>query len=216
MSDLKGFSFTFLDANDNVLASTSGANWRDTSSAVGAAATGTMAKLVVSRDDNSDFTLAANGATELNASVDGGSTLADVGTAANTTTVLAKSAVDWVDEKNPPVKVGYDAVNQRLSFEVDRTVLGSGTDSNFSSFSVYGSASQTGVNNLGLTNATMPAGLPSVVARCFTATRSLQPAKRSSRTTSATASRLPQLGAPELLDLQGTTEEAIDANGAIG
>ena len=152
-SDLKGFSFTFLDANDNVLASTSGANWRDTSSAVGAAAAGTMTKLIVSRDDNADFKLAANAATSLNASVDGGSTTADVNTADITTTVLAKSAVDWVDEKNPPVKVGYDAVNQRLQFEVDRTVLGSGTDSNFSSFSVYGSASQTGINNLGLTNA---------------------------------------------------------------
>jgi flagellar hook protein FlgE len=51
---------------------------------------------------------------------------------------------DWVDEKNPPVKVGYDAINQRLKFEVDRTVLGSGTDSNFNSFSAYGSATQTG------------------------------------------------------------------------
>jgi len=60
---------------------------------------------------------------------------------------------DWVDEKNPPVRVGYDSINQRLSFEVDRTVLGSGTDSNFNSFSVYGAAGQTGVNNLGLTNA---------------------------------------------------------------
>ena len=58
-----------------------------------------------------------------------------------------------MDEKNPPVKVGYDAVNQRLSFQVDRTVLGSGTDSDFNTFSVFGGATQTGINNLGLTNA---------------------------------------------------------------
>ena len=55
--------------------------------------------------------------------------------------------------KNPPVKVGYDEVNQRLKFEVDRTVLGSGTESNFNSFSVYGSSTQSGTNNIGLTNA---------------------------------------------------------------
>ncbi|MDA9929759.1 flagellar hook-basal body complex protein [Alphaproteobacteria bacterium] len=60
---------------------------------------------------------------------------------------------DWVDEKNPLVKVGYDEVNQRLKFEVDRTVLGSGTESNFNSFSVYGSSTQSGTNNIGLTNA---------------------------------------------------------------
>ena len=70
-----------------------------------------------------------------------------------TTTILAESSIDWVDEKDPPVKVGYDAINQRLSFQVDRTVLGSGTDSDFNTFSVYGGATQTGVNNLGLTNA---------------------------------------------------------------
>ena len=64
-----------------------------------------------------------------------------------------KISDDWVDEKNPPVKVGYDEVNQRLKFEVDRTVLGSGTESNFNSFSAYGSSTQSGTNNLGLTNA---------------------------------------------------------------
>ncbi|MBL6787673.1 MAG: flagellar hook-basal body complex protein, partial [PS1 clade bacterium] len=29
----------------------------------------------------------------------------------------------WVDERQPPVKVGYDEINQRLTFKVDRTVL---------------------------------------------------------------------------------------------
>ena len=50
----------------------------------------------------------------------------DVGAGANKTALGLDSVTisdDWVDEKNPPVKVGYDAVNQRLSFEVDRTVL---------------------------------------------------------------------------------------------
>ncbi len=216
-SDLKGFSFTFLDANDNVLASTSGANWRDTSSAVSAAAAGTMTKLIVSRDDNADFKLAANAATSLNVSVDGGSTTADVSTADNTTTVLAKSAVDWVDEKNPPVKVGYDAVNQRLQFEVDRTVLGSGTDSNFSSFSVYGSASQTGTNNLGLTNADNAGrvairGGEVLYGDSFVATgEEIQPNDKRYGIKVAYNSELQNFSISS-----GTTGEAIDANGAIG
>ena len=48
----------------------------------------------------------------------------------------------WVDELNPPVKVTYDEINQRLQFTVDRTVLGTGTDSNFNSFTVYGAQRQ--------------------------------------------------------------------------
>ena len=91
-SDLKGFSFTFVDSNGDVLASTAGENWRDTASAVGAAAAGTIAKMFVSRDDNVDFELAADGATELNVSIDGGSNFTDLATTANTTTVLEKSA----------------------------------------------------------------------------------------------------------------------------
>ena len=51
---------------------------------------------------------------------------------------------------NPPVKVTYDEINQRLQFTVDRTVLGTGTDSNFNSFTVYGKSTATDTNNLGL------------------------------------------------------------------
>ena len=56
----------------------------------------------------------------------------------------------WVDELNPPVKVTYDEINQRLQFTVDRTVLGTGTDSNFNSFTIYGKGTATDTNNLGL------------------------------------------------------------------
>ena len=68
--------------------------------------TATLAKLIVSRDDNTDFTLVAGGATGLSASTDGGANSVTVNTGTVTTDVLAKSSVDWVDEKNPPVKVG--------------------------------------------------------------------------------------------------------------
>ena len=60
------------------------------------------------------------------------------------------TSTDWVDEKNPPVKVAYDNINQRLNFTVDRNVLGTGTDSNFNSFAIYGAATATATNNLGI------------------------------------------------------------------
>ena len=60
------------------------------------------------------------------------------------------ASTDWVDEKNPPIKVNYDTVNQRLSYVVDRTVLGTGTNSNFNSFTIYGSSLATSTNNLGV------------------------------------------------------------------
>ncbi|MBT5574824.1 MAG: flagellar hook-basal body complex protein [Alphaproteobacteria bacterium] len=56
----------------------------------------------------------------------------------------------WVDEKNPPLKVNYDALTQKLEFSVDRTVLGTGTDSNFNSFTVFGSDEAQETNNLGI------------------------------------------------------------------
>jgi hypothetical protein len=59
-------------------------------------------------------------------------------------------SLQWVDELNPPVKVTYDEINQRLQFTVDRTVLGTGTDSNFNSFTIYGKGTATDTNNLGL------------------------------------------------------------------
>ena len=88
----------------------------------------------------------ANEGTTVNDGVDLASLGLDNLSAANT---ASNSTVDWVDEKDPPIKVGYDAINQRLEFTVDRTVLGSGTDSNFNSFRIYGSATAEETNNLG-------------------------------------------------------------------
>ena len=58
--------------------------------------------------------------------------------------------LNWVDELDPPIKAEYDAINQRLQFTVDRTVLGTGTDSNFNSFTVYGRPTATDSNGLGI------------------------------------------------------------------
>jgi flagellar hook protein FlgE len=217
LTDLKGFSFTFLDASGNIVDSTSGSNWRDTSSITTNAGTATLAKLIVSRDDNNDFNLVAGAATGLSSSVDGGVTTATVNTTTVTSNVLAKSSVDWVDEKNPPVHIGYDSINQRLSFEVDRTVLGSGTDSNFNSFSVYGSSTQTGTNNLGLTNAdnaqrVQIRGGEVLYGDAFVATgEEIQPNDKRYGIKVAYNSEFQNFSISS-----GTTGEAIDGNGAIG
>ena len=217
LTDLKGFSFTFLDASGNVVDSTGGSNWRDTASITTNTGTATLAKMIVSRDDNIDFTLVAGGTTGLSASVNGGASAATVNTSTITTDILANSSVDWVDEKNPPVKVGYDATNQRLSFEVDRTVLGSGTDSNFNSFSVYGSSTQTGTNNLGLTNAdnaqrVQIRGGEVLYGDPFVATgEEIQPNDKRFGIEVAYNSELQNFSISS-----GTTGEAIDGNGAIG
>ena len=58
--------------------------------------------------------------------------------------------IGWVDRRNPPVKVAFDEINQRLAFTVDRTVLGTGTTSNFNSFTVYGSSDADGTNGIGI------------------------------------------------------------------
>ncbi|SDY31262.1 flagellar hook-basal body protein [Lentibacter algarum] len=62
----------------------------------------------------------------------------------------ASSKVAWVDENNPPIKIAYDETNQRLQFNVDRTVLGTGTGSNFNAFTIYGASDADSTNGLGI------------------------------------------------------------------
>ena len=71
----------------------------------------------------------------------------------DTDALNAANRANWVDETNPAVKVSYDDVNQRLQFTVDRTVLGTGTGSNFNSFSVYGASDASDTNGLGIPDA---------------------------------------------------------------
>jgi flagellar hook protein FlgE len=70
--------------------------------------------------------------------------------AGSNSNIESMNKLNWVDETNPAVKVSYDGVNQRLQFTVDRTVLGTGTGSNFNSFTVYGAADAQDTNNLGI------------------------------------------------------------------
>ena len=70
-----------------------------------------------------------------------------------TTADKTKPATHWVDEKDPPIEVSYDVLNQRLQFEVDRNLIGTGTNSNFNSFKIFGSTTATNENNLGIPTA---------------------------------------------------------------
>ena len=227
VNDLAGFSFTFLDTNGNVAFSTSAENWRDTAAAISDDTNGasvTLSKVYVSRDDMSDFSVAStdtDAAFTANIGGDASTTKTDVDSNAAagdlTTTVLSKTKIDWVDERDPPVKIGYDATNQRLSFQVDRTVMGSGTSSDFNSFSVFGSAGQTGTNNLGLTNADNASrvqirGGEVLFGASFVATgEEIQPNDKRYGIKVAYNSELQNFSISS-----GTTGEAIDANGAIG
>jgi flagellar hook protein FlgE len=66
----------------------------------------------------------------------------------------------WVDEKNPPIKIEYDAVNQRFQFGVNHTAIGPGTDSNFRAFKIYGASGADGTNSLGIPAPDAAASVP--------------------------------------------------------
>ena len=70
--------------------------------------------------------------------------------ATNPVTTDITTTTDWVDEKAPAIKVNYNENTQQLEFTVDRTVLGTGTESNFNSFSIFGSTTADATNNLGV------------------------------------------------------------------
>ena len=155
--DLKGFSFTFVNAAGEALYETASFTLDDTSSVVRSAsptwrdnnqtnlcthpilripADQDIANVHISRDDMTDFKIKGGANQQLRASVQGdvAANFAALTTTDVETTVLEPSSIDWVDELDPAVAVGYDAVNQRLSFVVDRTVLGSGTKQTSHSF----------------------------------------------------------------------------------
>ena len=65
----------------------------------------------------------------------------------------SSASIGWVDRRSPPVQVSFDEINQRLAFTVDRTVLGTGTSSNFNAFTVYGAADADSTNGIGISTA---------------------------------------------------------------
>ena len=244
-TDLGGYSFTFvnaagetlfgtgafkLDDSANVVYDSANNNWRNenqtifTRAELGMTAplTGSatvITDVIISRDDNVDFELKGGAAQNFRASIAGedASSFSALTTTAVETTVLENSSVDWVDELDPAVSIGYDTTNQRLSFQVDRTVLGSGTSADFTSFTAYGTSDQTGINGLGLANADNAPEVPIrggevLHGESFVATgEEIQPNDKRYGISVEYNSEL-----QNFTIASGTTGEAIAANGAIG
>ena len=54
--------------------------------------------------------------------------------------------MNWVDERDPAVKIGYDEANQRLTFDGVNAQLGKGTGVGFDTFTVYSKKLDSGKN----------------------------------------------------------------------
>ena len=134
-----------------------------------------------------------------------------------TSTDKTKPATHWVDEKDPPIEVTYDVLNQRLQFEVDRNLIGTGTNSNFNSFKIYGASTATTTNNLGIptaddTTETLIRGGEKFSASTFVADGA--EIQLNDKRFGVKVGYNSELKAFEFSS--GTTGETIAANGAIG
>jgi flagellar hook protein FlgE len=123
----------------------------------------------------------------------------------------------WVDEKNPPIKISYDAVNQKFEFGVNHTAVGPGTDSNFRAFKISGASDADGTNNLGI-----PAGdAAAQVAISSTATTSGEPYVADGAEMQINAKRFGAVvkynsDTKTFTFASGTTGEAIRGDKALG
>ena len=59
-------------------------------------------------------------------------------------------STNWIDDRNPAIKVGYDEVEQRLNFASDNTQLGLGTGIEMNSYTVYSKVLESGTNGIGV------------------------------------------------------------------
>ena len=59
-------------------------------------------------------------------------------------------STNWVDERAPTVKVGYDESQQRLTFDASNTALGLGTGVGMNTFTVYSPIMDSGTNGVGI------------------------------------------------------------------
>ena len=57
---------------------------------------------------------------------------------------------NWVDDRDPPIRIGYDEKEQRLTFAGDNAKLGLGTGIGMSSFTAYSAALDAGESDLGI------------------------------------------------------------------
>ena len=57
---------------------------------------------------------------------------------------------NWIDDRSPAFKIGYDETNQRLTFDGVNGDLGKGTGIGFDTFTVYSQKLDSGSNGLGI------------------------------------------------------------------
>ena len=92
----------------------------------------------------------ANAAGKLGLSFATGSTLAS-GAALSTLGLNTESlSTNWVDERNPSVKIDYDEKEQKLTFDSVNSALGLGTGIGKTSFTVYSPKLDSGTNGIGI------------------------------------------------------------------
>ena len=79
------------------------------------------------------------------------------GTALTSTNALSTLGLDtgslstnWVDERDPTVKIAYDQTEQRLTFDASNTSLGLGTGVGMNTFTVYAPSMDSGTNSVGI------------------------------------------------------------------
>jgi len=58
--------------------------------------------------------------------------------------------INWIDDRDPAIKIGYDETNQRLTFDGVNGQIGKGTGVGFDLFTVYSKKLDAGENSLGI------------------------------------------------------------------
>ena len=59
-------------------------------------------------------------------------------------------STNWVDDRDPAIKIGYDETEQRLTFDGDNSQLGLGTGIGMNNFTVYSQVLASGTNSVGI------------------------------------------------------------------
>jgi flagellar hook protein FlgE len=100
------------------------------------------------QDSSKRVTTTANGGTAFAfAQIGGGVTL-------NALSVFGLDSltetINWIDDRDPAVKIGYDETNQRLTFDGVNGQIGKGTGVGFDLFTVYSKKLDAGENSLGI------------------------------------------------------------------
>jgi flagellar hook protein FlgE len=64
--------------------------------------------------------------------------------------IAVTETINWIDDRDPAIKIGYDETNQRLTFDGVNGQIGKGTGVGFDLFTVYSKKLDAGENSLGI------------------------------------------------------------------